>query len=96
MLHPYYKLGLDCACFIKVTEKNKLIFLNDNVTFEDLIKDVSSKLTALDLKNLGNVEFQLQSLHSAINFYSRALLICPKEDIDLRTILLGNRCESKL
>lgn len=36
------------------------------------------------------------SLKAAINIYSRALEKCGEEDKDLKVILYGNRCESKI
>lgn len=56
-----------------------------------------NKLTPLEIKNLGNAEFQKFSFESAINLYTKGVAKAdPSTDGDILTILHGNKCESLL
>ena len=80
----------------KTLDENKLIPVQET-SIEDYIKDELADLTPLDIKNMGNAEFQKFQFESAINLYTRGVQKAnPDENGDLLTILHGNKCESLL
>ena len=59
---------------------------------EDLTKVALNKLSAVDLKNLGNKSFSSGEFDNAINLYSQGIIKASEDDKATFGALLGNRC----
>lgn len=90
------RFGNDCAPFVRVEDKSKLIFLNsteeDKVgnSFDEIVKEADEKVTALEYKNMGNKDFLASNYRPAINLYKRGIAKVDKSDKDLMGALYGN------
>eukprot|EP00347_Sterkiella_histriomuscorum_P002791 403366787 len=96
VLDPNFSFGNDSMAFVKIENKDKLILLDNNQTFENVIEEVLNNQKAIDLKNLGNKKYSSQKYYAAINLYSfgisKALL--EEEETQLLSALYGNRSQS--
>eukprot|EP00347_Sterkiella_histriomuscorum_P016032 403354753 len=97
VLDPQFKFGNDCIPYVNIDNIKKLILLEDTQTFDNIIEKVLITKNALDLKNLGNKQFESKKYEAAINLYTFGITKAKSEDDQqLLNTLLGNRCQSYL
>ena len=73
ILNPQLKLGVDLAVFLKVADIKDLQFFKEGENFEKNHKETVSKLTALEIKNIGNKEFAAKGYFASLNIYGAGI-----------------------